>query len=149
MKHEAFSEFQNCWLLKESTLSGINTVSYSLKSSTRSNRGQELRRRVDSGGKLPGDWSAFLRVNDNKTEPVKYLDEQVSPSSSREERKSCPKELLTSSRDNTSLISPCTHEEADTKLLLHAFDGGKEVCTKVMLRTVAGYQRRGAWCCIF
>ena len=44
--------------------------------------------------------------------------------------------VLTNSRENTARISPCSHEEADTKLLLHAFDAEKEGYRKVMLRTV-------------
>ena len=55
------------------------------------------------------------------------------------ERKCCPPVtvlFLTNSKDNTARISPYSHEEADTRLLLHALDSGKEGCRKVMLRTV-------------
>ncbi|KAL9978410.1 hypothetical protein ACROYT_G015923 [Oculina patagonica] len=49
----------------------------SLKHSARSNRGKGLRRRVEPGVKLPGDWGSFLRVDENKTELFKYLAEQT------------------------------------------------------------------------
>ena len=52
-------------------------VSDSLKSTNRSIRGQGVRRRVESGVKLPGDWNSFLSVEDNKTELFKYLAEQT------------------------------------------------------------------------
>ena len=52
-------------------------VSDSLESTTRSNRGQGVRRRVEPGAKLPGDWNPFLRVDDNKTELFKYLAQQT------------------------------------------------------------------------
>ena len=39
-------------------------------------------------------------------------------------------------KGNTARISPCSHEEADTRLLLYAIDSGKEGCRKVVLRTI-------------
>ena len=35
-----------------------------------------------------------------------------------------------------SSLSPCTHEEADTRMVLHAYDSVKVGLTKVMMRTV-------------
>ncbi len=43
--------------------------------------------------------------------------------------------LCTQTRD-TSGLAPCTHEEADTRILLHLEDAVKEGYTKVSLRTV-------------
>lgn len=39
-------------------------------------------------------------------------------------------------REDISYLSPCTHEEADTRLLLHATDAGRNGYQKVMIRTV-------------
>ena len=39
-------------------------------------------------------------------------------------------------RDDATSVCPCTHEEADTRLLLHALDASAEGHKKVMLRTV-------------
>ena len=39
-------------------------------------------------------------------------------------------------RDDTSDLSSCTHEETDTRRLLHAADATKCGLTKTMLRTV-------------
>ena len=45
----------------------------SLKAMTRSKRGKGTRRRVQPNSKIPGDWAAFLRINDNKVELFAYL----------------------------------------------------------------------------
>ena len=44
--------------------------------------------------------------------------------------------MLSSSVDIMSHISPCTHEEADKRLILHAFDCARQVVDKIMHRTV-------------
>ena len=44
--------------------------------------------------------------------------------------------LLNSPAANTSRLSPCTHEEADTRLLLHAADAATDGCLRIMLHTV-------------
>jgi len=49
----------------------------SLKSETRSKRGQGARRRVTGTGKLPRNWCDFLRHSANKAELLDYLAEKV------------------------------------------------------------------------
>ena len=49
----------------------------SLKSETRSKRGQGARRRVTGTGKLPRNWRDFLRHSANKAELFDYLAEKV------------------------------------------------------------------------
>ena len=44
--------------------------------------------------------------------------------------------LTTSSRDDTSSLAPCTHEEADTTMLLHVQDAVQHGHNKILLRTV-------------
>ena len=44
--------------------------------------------------------------------------------------------LLNTPDADTSRLSPCTHEEADTRLLLHAADAATDGCRRIMLRTV-------------
>lgn len=110
----------------------------SLKHSARSNRGKGLRRRVEPGVKLPGDWGSFLRVDENKTELFKYLAEQTVSVEipGKQVLSTSDNVVLSRSRDDLSGVSPCTHEEADTRLLLHALDASKEGFKKVMVRTV-------------
>ena len=77
-------------------------------------------------------------MDDTKTELFKYLAEQtIAIQDEGEELVSTSDfSVLTNSKENTACISSCSHEEADTSLLLHAFDSGKEGCRKVMLRTI-------------
>ena len=44
--------------------------------------------------------------------------------------------VLSSSVDATPAISPCTHEEADTRLILHASDCARQGLDNIILRTV-------------
>ena len=44
--------------------------------------------------------------------------------------------VLSSSVDATPAISPCTHEEADTRLILHASDCARQGIDNIILRTV-------------
>ena len=45
----------------------------SLKADARSKRGKEVRRRVESSSAVPGNWQAFLRIDENKTELFSFL----------------------------------------------------------------------------
>ena len=44
--------------------------------------------------------------------------------------------LCTLARNNTANLAPCTHEEADTRMILHAADAVQEGHRKIALRTV-------------
>ena len=46
------------------------------------------------------------------------------------------KELRCSEVINEQDLSPCTNEEADTRMLLHAADGAKQGCKRILVRTV-------------
>ena len=46
-------------------------------------------------------------------------------------------DILCSQPQGTSGLAPCTHEEADSRMLLHLEDAVKEGYTKVVVRTVA------------
>ena len=112
----------------------------SLKSSTRKQRGFGDRRRVSGNIKLPNGfkWTKFLRNDENKSELFKYLSQKIA--------------LLTNNRKmiystlRTDILSshgsclrevkqraPCSHEEADKRMLLHAAQQGhKVVCRKTV-----------------
>ena len=44
--------------------------------------------------------------------------------------------LCTLARNNTGNLAPCTHGEADTRMILHAADAVQEGHRKIVLRTV-------------
>ncbi|KAG0725800.1 hypothetical protein GWK47_037891 [Chionoecetes opilio] len=85
----------------------------SLKADTCSKRGKRVRRRVEPSSAVPGNWQEFLRINDDKTELLSFL----------------------ASKD-VSALAPCTHEEADTRILLHLQDAVQQGYSKVSIRTV-------------
>ena len=113
-------------------------IQNSLKASTREKRGKGIRRRVEPNVNLPNNWSEFLSVEDNKTELFQYLAEQTI--SIKCEGKyllsTYGNIVLSTSKNITRYVSPCTHEEADTRLLLHAADCAKQGFRKLMLRTI-------------
>ena len=111
----------------------------SLKEKTRSKRGKGIRRRVMPDSKIPGNWAAFLRIDKNKEELFHFLADQLGTVgvqhgqvvSTKGNAVVCNRET-----DDTSSLSPCNHEEADTRQLLHAADAAKNGLKKIMLRTV-------------
>ncbi|MGH0163714.1 UNVERIFIED_CONTAM: hypothetical protein FKN15_045589 [Acipenser sinensis] len=81
-----------------------------------------------------------MRVHEKKYELLNYLAEQTVTTECEQQQQvisSKGQEVLCSkSRDDTSHLSPCSHEEADTRFLLHVADADKQSYTKVMVRTV-------------
>ena len=45
-------------------------------------------------------------------------------------------DCITSSNQSISNISPCNHEEADTRMLIHVQDGVRDSNTSIMIKTV-------------
>ena len=104
----------------------------SLKASTRDKRGKGVRRRVLPDSRVPGNWQAFLRVDDNKTELFGYISEELKASKpDLEDQKQVintkGEDVLSWQPKDTSRLSPCTQEEADTRMLLHAQDAAQDV----------------------
>jgi hypothetical protein len=100
-------------------------ITNSLKATTRGKRVQGIRRRVKLDARIPGSWEAFLRVDENKTELFGYLADQVIALTCECDSN---KQIITTKGsdvlsnipiEESSIISPCTHKEADTSLLLH------------------------------
>ena len=112
----------------------------SLKEGTRKTRGKCVRIKVFLNTPLPKSWPLFLNDADNKSELFSFLAEDsksltVPPN----------KQLIVSSgdsvvcvpeREDTSSLSPCNHEEADSRLMVHHADAVSEGYEKFMIRTV-------------
>lgn len=95
--------------------------------------------RVKPDTKIPSNWAAFLMVDKNKEELFHFLaDQLVSVEAEHGQVISTKGDsvVCNGQRDDISSLAPCKHEEADTRLLLHAADAGKCGFTKIMLRTV-------------
>ncbi|QQP38995.1 uncharacterized protein LOC103506659 [Caligus rogercresseyi] len=112
----------------------------SLKGSTRAKRGQGVRRRLVAAAAIPGNWQNFLRVDSNKTELFKFLSTALLEWFDQEDKQLIitdgeavlSKPLLP---DLTSL-DPCNHEEADSRMLLHASHAPKHGHHSIVIRTV-------------
>ncbi len=112
----------------------------SLKASTRERRDKGIRRRVSATTLLPMKWDDFLRVAENKTELFKFLSEQLKKypvHNGKMVYATNEKDVLSTMADaDLSNLSPCSQEEADTLLLLHAFNAVQKGSRKLLVRTV-------------
>ena len=115
-------------------------INNSLKASTRSKRGTGIRRRVQPSNEIPRNWRSFLRVDGNKTDLFQFLAEHV-----RHMQIACGKQVVTSYGEQVlfnqpgerqSDLAPCTHEEADTRMFVHAVDAVRQGSKRIVIRTV-------------
>ena len=98
---------------------------------TRKKRGKGIRGRVKSLTKLPSNWHEILRMNENKTKPFAFLANRiVFPDFGQQVLCNPPR------GDVVSSLSPCNHEEAGTRMMVHVADAVQKGLTKVFLRTV-------------
>ncbi|KAK6169757.1 hypothetical protein SNE40_020746 [Patella caerulea] len=132
------SKFQNASRLD---LVWDRYMTNSLKDTARSKRGQGVRRRVVGTASLPTNWQSFLHVNTNKEELFKFLSQVLVQEYVQENGK----ELYVTEIDHVQSIpekedllgiSPCNHEEADTRILLHAAHAARNGHVKILIRTV-------------
>ena len=109
-------------------------IENSLKATTRSHRGAGVRRRVTPTNQPPCN---FLREDSNKLEVFMLMADsasslevhgQVITTYGQDVRCTSPRE--------TAILSPCTHEEADTRMLFHAADAVQQGDRKILLRTL-------------
>ncbi|KAJ8372700.1 hypothetical protein AAFF_G00277690 [Aldrovandia affinis] len=93
----------------------------SLKAETRSKQGRGVRRRVTGKGKIPSNWRNFLRENDNKAELFNFLADKIARLATPNVVIVTKEEDAVSNRTiNLAGVAPCSHEEADTRIFVHA-----------------------------
>ena len=111
----------------------------SLKRTMRERRGTGQRRQGTMSTRIPTDWKGFLRNDKNKNELFLLLASYVVSMGIQN-----GKELYTTSREsvlssanrmNLANLAPCTHEEADTRLMLHVLDASCCGHPGIMIRT--------------
>ena len=99
------------------------SIADSLKGRTRSKHGTGVRRPVVGAAAIPGNWQNFLRVDTNKTELFKFLSQAIFTWFDQDD-----KQLLITDGEAVmskppllvlALLAPCSHEEADSRMLLH------------------------------
>ena len=107
---------------------------------TREQRGSGLRRRVTFATKIPGNWAAFLRVDLNKQELfgefAKILELLELPEGKQLFTTILDKCLSTPLDADVSALSPCTQDEADSRIFLHVAAAASCGHRQVIVRTV-------------
>ncbi|KAG7156428.1 hypothetical protein Hamer_G006187 [Homarus americanus] len=85
----------------------------------------------------------FLRNSDNKEELFSFLSEQVMQLAVKERKQlfvTDKKQVLTvPPRKDTANLAPCNHEEADTRMMVHAADALECGHRRILIRTVDTY----------
>ena len=132
-----FSQFQNA---SRVDLVWDRYLEDTLKGTTRAKHGKGVRRRVVAGALIPGNWKDFLHVDSNKTELYKFLSRALFDLYNQEEKQLVitDGELVLSKPPlhDIASLSPCSHEEADSHMLLHASHAAHCGHHKILIRTV-------------
>ena len=94
----------------------------SLKDATRNKRGKGLRRKVQDDSETPSNWPAFLRINENKQELFPFLSKYIVQlvNTAKPIVTAFDNDVLAKNITTLDLLTPCNHEEADTRVFLHA-----------------------------
>ena len=81
-----------------------------------------IRRRVLPTTEIPGNWQSFLRLDENERELFGFLANEVTKEETENLIISTIGSSVITNRsfDNVSTLCPSNHEEADTRMLLHA-----------------------------
>lgn len=114
-------------------------VPNSLKATTRARRGQGKRRRVTATGPLPGNWSDFLKHDMNKTELYQFLASHlqgVNIPDGKHVYATYGHTAIAVPETDVSQVSPCCHEEADTRIFVHVADAVRAGHHRISIRTV-------------
>jgi hypothetical protein len=110
----------------------------SLKGETRTFRGEGLRLLVKATAKVPKKWPEFLRHPQNKTELFHLLSSEIGQLVAVA---SASKGVYATSGTQVIHIgagegmSSCSHEEADTRLVVHLHDALKAGCVTILIKT--------------
>jgi len=99
-----------------------------------------MRRHVASSTMIPKNWRDFLRVDENKRELFHFLSEQIMLLPTGEGKVIYATDgtsvLSTATSQDLRSLAPCSHEEADTCLFLHALNAVQNGYIKLCVRTV-------------
>ena len=111
----------------------------SLKRTTHEGKGTGQRRQVTMSTRIPTNWKGFLRNDENKNELflllASYVVSMVIPDDKELYTTSGESVLSSINRINLTNLAPCTHEEADTKLMVHVLDASCCGHRRIIIRT--------------
>ena len=96
------------------------------------------RRRVCENAAIPLNWKSFLRLDDNKKELFQYLAASVQSLrlSNVEVISTAAMDVISSTTIDKAGLAPCNHEEADTRIFVHAKHASVSGMKKILIRTV-------------
>ena len=89
---------------------------------------------------IPGNWQNFLRVHTNKTELFKFLSQAIFTWFDQDD-----KQLVITDGEavlskppllDLALLAPCSHEEADSRMLLHVSHAANNGHHNILIKTV-------------
>ena len=110
----------------------------SLKSETRESRGAGVRVSVKKSTPVWKYWAQFLRTDENKTELFMLLADSLTKQ--RSDDKLVVATYLDHVKSNQQIpvetLSPCNHEEADTRMFVHLKQISQHGHSKVAIKTV-------------
>ena len=90
--------------------------------------------------RIPGSWQSVLRNDENKEELFRFLTTkrvQYQTSDEKEIYSTFEDEVLGSSNSVvSSVVNPCSHEKAATRIFVHVNEIAQRGHSKVMVRTV-------------
>ena len=112
----------------------------SLKATARAKRGKGVRRRVIASAPIPGNWHNFLRVDLNKQELFSFLSKALIQSFDEDNNELVVTDgeqvLCVPPQQDIHSLAPCSHEEADTRMLLHVAHAAQHGHSRILVRTV-------------
>ena len=112
----------------------------SLKGTARAKRGKGVRRRVVGKAAIPGNWQNVLRVDSNKTELFGFLSNVLLQVFCEEDKEVVLTDgkgvLSTQLLQDLHTLAPCSHEEADSRMLLHVSHAAQHGHHQMLIRTV-------------
>jgi hypothetical protein len=111
----------------------------SLKTATRAKRGSGVRRKVLPSAELPRNWADFLHCAENKTELFHFLSHRLVSMHVGANKQLVVTDgghVLCTTPDLCALLDPCSHEEADTRMILHVASATAAGFSKILIRTV-------------
>ena len=108
----------------------------SLKAATHRKRGKCIGRHVEANKRVPSNWQEFLRVDENKSGLFHLISDRIVDEEfpglvivTRDD------EVLSSAPCDLARLMSCTHEEADTRVFVHASDAAEHGMNKILPRT--------------
>ena len=97
-----------------------------------------MRRRVEPNSPIPTNWDGFLRVDENKKELFRFLAATCSSADCFDKKvmSSYDQSVVSNTSRDIGDLSPCTHEEADTRIFVQCLDSVGESNKRLLIRTV-------------